>query len=399
MGVRYLANGIEVSNDTHKTHINNNDMIIGTPGSGKTTGYVSHLLLNPFGSYVVSDTKGLLHRKFTKYLISKGYHVEVIDFVNPEKSAPYNPLSYIHTNANGGPSEKDIKKLAVSLFDVHNTEDLFWVRMAERYVSMLIAFVLEALPESEQTMKNVVTLHHDFLSGRGRDTISDWSESNPESFTARKFKDLENSRDAEKMWFSTMEFVNEALDPFDYSEFDAIFSNPDSFDISRLGREKTVLFLNTSDNDRSFGKLCTLFHTQALQTLIQTADSEPDGRLPVPTRLILDDFAASAKIDDFDNLTSIIRSREISVSILLQNISQLEEMYSPSAARTISNNCDHILYINGHDPATAHFIASHINKTVHTVLNKDRNKAILITEGIGGQFVDRLEMITTVEAV
>lgn len=399
-GFRMLGSGVSISNDTHFTGMNNNDLIIGGPGSGKTSGYVSHLLMNPYGSYVISDTKGLLHRKFSKYLENKGYTVRVIDFVKPSNSIPYNPLKYIGFNESGAPIEANIKKLARSLFAGHtNRDDFFWCRMAERYISMLVSYVLEATDESEQTMAKVVELYHSYLDGEGEEIIKEWSVCHPDSFASRKYKELAGSKNAEKMWFSTMEFVNEALDAFDTSEFHQMFSVVDSFDIRSLGREKTVLFLNTSDSDRTFDKLVNLFNTQALQCLMEEADSNADGRLRVPVRLVLDDFGASSKLEDFDNITSVIRSREISVSIILQADVQLTKMYGEYAAATIKNNCDHQLFLSGHDISTCQYVANHINKTVHSVLAKSKNKAILITEGENARYIDKLDCIIAVPDV
>ena len=108
-GMRRFAKGIEISNDTFLTGLNNNDLIIGGAGSCKTGSYVFNLLLNPYGSLVVSDTKGLLHKRFDSYLKSLGYQVYMLDFVNPKDcTMGYNPFNYIET-------EMDIKKIATGI--------------------------------------------------------------------------------------------------------------------------------------------------------------------------------------------------------------------------------------------------------------------------------------------
>lgn len=115
-----------------------------------------------------------------------------------------------------------------------------------------------------------------------------------------------------------------------------------------------------------------------------------DGRLPVPCRLILDDFAAAARIENFDNLISIIRSREISVSIIIQSLSQLNHMYSVDRANTILNNCAHVLYLAGKDKATMQYVADYLNQTVHSVLKLPRDKAVFIEEGAQARIVSKL---------
>ena len=391
-GNRILAHGVTVSNDSHRTRLNNHDLIIGGSGSGKTTGYVCPNLNNPHGSIVVSDTKGRLYKLYASSLRKKGYTVRVIDFISPKKSEGYNPLSYIRRDSDGSLVEADIKKLAAIIAPSLDQYEPFWDYASQRYISMLIGYVLEALPEDEHTMMNVVRLHQEFLAGPGRELFESLSEANPDSYAARKYKMLKKASDAERTWASIMEFVNSALDCFDCNDFRSIFENSNTINLHSIGRKKTAVFLNSSDNDTSYHILCNIFNAQLIQVLIEDADKTRDGRLPVPTRIILDDFAASAKIDNFDKYISILRSRDISVSIILQSISQIENMYGHSNATTIMNNCDHILYLGGgNDLETADFIANHINRTRNTVLGLDNDSAILITRGRPSEVVEKVK--------
>lgn len=390
IGERIFAPGVFVSNDTRQTGLNNNDLVIGGSGSGKTGGYIYHLLLNPYGSMIVSDTKGLLHRIFAGHLKSRGYKVHVLDFVNPEKSIGYNPLSYIRRNDLDEPNEADIKKLATAIMPKLDSYDPFWEKAATRYISILIGFVLEDASKEDQTMDSICMIHQQMQMKRGRRIFEEWAVKHPDSYAARKYKQMMQSMQAEKMWSSIMEFVNEALDVFDYREYYPIWSGEESVDIARMGHEKTVLFVNSSDNDTSMHAVCDVFNTQAMQILIAEADQMEDGRLPVPCRLILDDFAAAARIENFDNLISIIRSREISVSIIIQSLSQIRHMYSEQQANTILNNCAHVLYLAGKDPDTMRYIADYLNQTVHSVLKLPKDKAVYIEEGKLAQIVPKL---------
>ncbi len=129
-------------------------------------------------------------------------------------------------------------------------------------------------------------------------------------------------------------------------------------------------------------RLVSLFYAQALQVLCHSADTRyPDHRLPVPVRFILDDFATNAVIPDFDNITSVIRSRNISVSIILQSITQLNAIYGAQRAATITNNCDNCLYLGGQDPETARFISVKANKPVSTILGMGLEETYLFTRG------------------
>lgn len=390
-GTRKFGEGVVVSNNPKETGLNNNDLIIGGAGSGKTGGYIYNLLADPHGSIIVSDTKGLLCRQFGDYLREQGYKVQVLDFVNPRKSAAFNPLDYIGRNYHGMVREKDIKKLAATIVPNLDRDEPFWEKAATRYISMLIGYVLEALPEDEINMLSVVKLHRKMQTGIGKEILEQWMEKYPDSFAAKKYAEMAGSQVAEKMWNSIMEFANEALDPFGYGDFDPIFAGENGIDIAAMGREKTVLFLNSSDNDTSFHILCNIFNTMALQTLIDEADRHEDGRLEIPVRIVLDDFAASSKIENFDNIISIIRSRDISVSVIIQSISQLKSKYNEYMSSTIINNCDHILYLAGHDPDTANFIANHMDRTAHTVLKLAREQAVLITEGEDARIITKLK--------
>lgn len=389
-GERLFAEGVSVSNDSRQTGLNNNDLIIGSSSSGKTGTYIFQMLLNPHGSYIVSDTKGRLCRLFGDYLKAKGYKVSVLDFVRPSQSIAYNPLSYIGRKEDGSLIEKDVKKLASDIVPSLDKEEPFWEKAAMRYITMLIAYVLEALPENHHCMSSVVRFHEAFNEGKGRILLEEWAECHPDSLAARKYSEMSETHTAEKMWLSIMEFANESLDPFSYKEYEPIFGIHEGIDFASLGDEKTVLFINSSDNDTSFHILSNILFSQALQNLIEKADMTEDGRLPVPVRLIMDDFASGPMIRDFDNVISVIRSRDISVSIIIQSISQLWTKYSEHMGTTIINNCDHILYLAGHDLQTARYMSAYIDRTPNTVLNLPRQSAVFIEDGAKARIVTKL---------
>lgn len=187
----------------------------------------------------------------------------------------------------------------------------------------------------------------------------------------------------EKMYASVQGILAEKLSPFSFSGVLAMMNHPQKISLSRIGERKTAVFLHISDTDRSMDRLATLFYTQALHVLCRSADKRKNNRLKVPVRLILDDFAAGADscIPDFDKIISVIRSREISVSVILQSLSQLEASYGHNKAMTIVNNCDHLLYLGGQDVETARYIATKANKSVNTVLNMPLDDAWLFTRG------------------
>lgn len=393
---RILARDISVSNDTYQTRLNNNDLIIGATGTGKTTGYVIPNIIELDSSMIVADTKGNLCRKLGPKLREKGFIINVLDFMDPEGPSCYNPLEYIRRDKKTGRFvDQDIMSIAYALLpdDVH--EDSFWTSSSRMLLSCLISYVLEAFEPESRNMPSVADVLKVMITQfeeSGCKTVrflDEWTALNPDTFAARKYQMVKGVIRSEKTWACIQQFVAAALDTFDYDNGRKLFSSGGSFNLHDLGKKKSVLFLNVSDTDHSLDSVINILYTQAFQVLCADADSKPTGRLDVPVRIILDDFATNVNIHDFDKLISVIRSREISVSIIIQSISQLDTLYSKSQALTIINGCDHILYLGGNDLATAEYIAARISKTVENVLYMPNEKACLLTRGAKGGFVDK----------
>ena len=395
---RILANGLEISNDTRTTNLNNNDMIIGSSGSGKTGGYVIPNLQNITGSMVVSDTKSQLSKTFRKELEKKGYDVYILDFVNPMNSCGYNPLAEIRRYKNGKYREQDILTLSNIIVPVLSQKDPFWEEAAAGVLAFLIGYCLEALPAKEHNMISVCKLFSSLLLPNGLLPFELWCRDNPDSFSARKINQIISIKGADRTWSCIIEFLNRGLEQFSFDEAKNIFSNKNNFSPVMLGRKKTVLFLNVSDTDSSLDRLVNIFYTQTLQRLCSEADEKPEGRLDVPVRIIMDDFAASAKIPDFHKIISVIRSRDISVSLILQSMTQLEAMYTHAEAITIINNCDHLLYLGCQDMETAEFIGCRAFKPADSVLCLPRDKAILIRNGSKAVTVDKIKPYSTLSS-
>lgn len=397
-GKRILASNVEVSNDTRISGCNNNDIVCGNSGSGKTGGYVIPNIQNIDGSLVVSDTKGQLEKRFRPELEAKGYRVYSLDIVNPECSCGYNPMQYIRRYPDGSYREQDILSLARLLCPTVNIKEPVWDMSAASYVAFLIAYCLEAEPEEDKNLVHVARLHREFIQKDGDIGFLDWIYENPGSFAAEKYYEIVANRPADKMFASIVGFVNVNLEAFSFKEARHIFANRYNFDIKELGRRKTVLFINNSDTDRTFDRIVNMFYTQALHELCAEADARPYGRLAVPVRIIMDDFASSAVIPDFDKIISVIRSRDISVSLIIQSLSQLESMYTQPVSRTIINNCDHILYLGSQDLDTANYIAARAVRTPETILSMPRDKAYLITTGEKAALVSKIAPYSTASA-
>ncbi len=397
-GTRILAEGITVDNDTRVTGLNNNDLVVGSTGAGKTGGYVIPNIQNISGSLVVSDTKNQLYRNFSKSLKKKGYEIKVLDLVNPMKSCIYNPLAHIRRYKDGSFREQDVLTLASNL--IHGVEDKdepIWHLSARAYVSFLLCYCLENMPAEEQNLLTICKLNHAFSRPGGELAFLQWVEEHPDSFGARKYMEISANKPAEKMWASILGFANVALEPFEFREAEYVFGSGKSIDIRDLGRKKMVLFLNVSDTDRTFDHMVDVFYAQALQVLCSEADENRDGRLKVPVRIIMDDFATSARIEDFDKIISVIRSRDISVSLILQSLSQLTGMYGDKA-QTIIDNCDHMLYLGTQNMETAQFIGTRAYKTPEKILCMPNDRAYVLAKGEEARFVKKIVPYSTVQA-
>lgn len=393
--VRILANNCCISNDTFKTGLNNNDLIIGPSGAGKTRNYVKPNIMQCNESIIVADTKGSLYYETKDVLMKNGYRVMLIDFNHlPASTCGYNPLDYIRINKNTGKYvEQDIITIANALVTDISQKEPYWDNSAIQYLVCLIAFVMEALPKEEHTLEYVLKVFHEMRMPHFDELMYQLEDENPDSIAVRKYRTIQQNKSADKTHSSIMTVLSTHLERLSFNEIFDIFKMKNRVDIKSLGLKKTALFVSVSDTDSSMNTLVNLFYTQVLQKLCDYADNSCENyRLPAPVRIILDDFAANVFIPDFDKIISIIRSRNIAVSVILQSISQLEGLYGHSKAMTIINNCDNCLYLGGQDVDTARYIGTKINLTPTSVLNLPLDKAYLFTRGSKPKAVEKYDI-------
>ena len=390
---RILAKNMYMSNDTRETGLNNNDLIVGPSGAGKTRGYVMPNIMQCNESMVVVDTKGNLERKTGDILRENGYEVYTLDLINPEKSIGYNPFDYIRRDKKTGKySEMDIMKIANSLAPVTDMRDPFWQESAQIIITSYIAFVLETNPENPN-FRNILDLFRMWDKETYKQIFTELQLENPKSYAVKKYKMYNNIMDSERTSECIKQFVAKALNIFDFSEINEMMRNKEKIDIADLGRKKMAIFVNISDTDRSLDNFAKIFYDQLFQVLCNSADNDrANCRLKVPVRIILDDFASNFRIQNFDKIISVIRSREISVSIILQSISQLSSMYQHGEAETIINNCDNMLYLGGQDIKTADLISIKGNIPRSKVLSMPINEVYLFTRGQEPKRVEKYEL-------
>ena len=209
------------------------------------------------------------------------------------------------------------------------------------------------------------------------------------SYACKCFSRFDEIQRADRTWSCIISYVQKAVSLYDISAFEKMFSNERKIDFSKLGKEKTAMFVNVSDTDRSLDSIATIFYSQLFQQLILEADKNSDSRLEVPVHIIMDDFATNCRIADVDKLISVIRSRNISMSLLLQSITQLNHLYGSDAARTIINNADTCIYLGGNDLETANYISQRANKPLDQILEMRLDKQIIMRRGEKAIYTDR----------
>ncbi len=365
-----IAQGQYYSLDCLKTQLNNNILVVGTSGAGKTRSIVEPNLLQATGSYVVSDPKGNLYGKYKGYLEQRGYRVLKLDFTDPEASEHYNFFRYIHNT-------QDIVKIAHMLIYQDKERghyDPFWDQAAQLLVQACMAYLVETTTKEDQNleilMKLVSSCHIDENDPETKTLLDymfqDLEKDHPGSYAVKTYDKFRIA--AGRTLKSILISVNARIGLFDTPEINNILKT-DTIDIPTIGDERTALFVVVSDTDRSLDGLVNIFFTQTINELCRHADKECNGNaLPVPTRFILDDFATNVRINDFPRMIASIRSRGISTMLMIQAESQLQEAYG-NDGKTIIGNCDTYIYMGGNDVETAKAVADRCDVPVKRILN------------------------------
>lgn len=351
---------------------NKNVVIVGGSGSGKTRFYAKPQLMQMTEgvSYVFTDPKGTVVLECGKMLADNGYKIRILNTINFAKSNHYNPFAYIR-------KEKDILKLVNII--IANTKgegekagEDFWVKAERLLYCALIGLIWYEAPKEEQNFSTLLeflnaseTREEDESFKNGVDLVfEELGERDSNHFAVRQYKKYKLA--AGKTAKSILISCGARLAPFDFDELREIMSY-DELELDRLGQEKMVLFIITSDTDSTFDFVTALCCSQMMNTLCTLADDKYGGRLPVHVRCIFDEFA-NIKIPDMQRLIAVIRSREISASIILQSLSQLKTNYK-DAAETILGNCDTMLFLGGKETSTLKEISELLGKETIDVFN------------------------------
>ncbi|WP_322155272.1 VirD4-like conjugal transfer protein, CD1115 family [Paratractidigestivibacter sp.] len=368
-GKTLLTSKTELETDTWKTGLNNNVLVLGCSGGGKTRHHVKPNLMQAQGSYIVIDCKGSLYREVGPYLAEAGYEVDQLDFTRIGGTVGYNPIAHVRFDDDGRPVFQDIITIASAICPVEDHEsDPFWPRAAANYLSAFIAYVFEALPSEEWHMGSVIRVFEQSCAGRVEAMFQQLEEENQEAYSPGVYRRAMVTCGATKMHASIMGIIAASLMPFGFPEVMGAYRNPHQVDFRSFGYKKKALFVTVNDMDRSLDRLTSMFVRQAFSALCDMADNDcADHRLPVPVRFVLDDFA-NLYLPNMDDVLSVIRSREISCTIICQTVSQLEARYGAATANSIIGNCDAQLVLAFQDEQTANYFAVRANKPASSLL-------------------------------
>lgn len=356
---KILTQNVRIGLDGRKHRRTLNTMVVGGSGAGKTRFFCKPNAMNANTSFVVLDPKGEIIRDTGHLLKEKGYEVRVLDLLNMEKSFCYNPFVYLQ-------NDNDVQKLVTNLFKSttpkgSQTNDPFWDTAASMLLLALVFYLHYEAPEDEQNFPMIMEM---LRAGDVREDNDEYQSPldelferlemrNPDHIAVKYYKDYHSG--SAKTLKSIQITLAARLEKFNLSSLAALTAT-DELDLPSLGEKRVALFALIPDNDVSFNFIISLLYTQLFQQLFYLADHKYGGSLPVPVHFLMDEFANVSLPDDFDKILSVMRSRNVSVSIILQNIAQLKALFEKQW-ESIMGNCDEFLYLGGNETSTHKLIS------------------------------------------
>ena len=332
---------------------NLNACIIGSSGSGKTRFWLTPQLLQAHSSYVCVDPKGGVLSQVGAFLQRQGYQIKVFNSIDFSKSMHYNPLSYIH-------NEADILKFVDTL--IANTKgegkegDPFWTKAETLLYCALIAYIIFEAPAEDRNINTLV----DMISGMD---VKEDDESymnavdymfkglekrKPDCFAVKQYKKykLASGKTAKSILIS----CGSRLAPFDIPQLREIMSY-DELELDRIGDRKTAVFFTISDTTPTYNFIVALAFSQMFNLLCERADNVHGGRLPHHVRVLWDEAANTGQVPSLEKLVAVIRSREISLTLFYQQMAQCKAIYDKHA-ETILGNMDSVIFLGGRESST-----------------------------------------------
>ena len=378
---------------------NLNACVIGSSGSGKTRFWLTPQLLQAHSSYVVVDPKGGTLAQCGYFLQrKKGYKVRVFNSIDFSKSMHYNPLAYIKT-------ESDVLKFVNAL--IANTKgegkegDPFWTKAETLLYCALVAYIVFEGPEEERNMNTLVEMINSMEVREDDESFKNavdymfdgLARRSPQHFAVRQYAKykLASGKTAKSILIS----CGARLAPFDIAELREIMSY-DELGLDTLGDERTALFFLISDTDTTYNFIVALAFSQMFNLLCERADSRYGGRLPHHVRVLWDEAANTGQVPGLEKLVAVIRSREVSLTLFYQAMSQCKALYKDNA-ETIMGNMDSIVFLGGREASTLKDISENwLGKATISMQTDSRTRGQSESYGLNTQRLGR-ELLTTSE--
>ena len=354
-----LTQNVRIGLDGRKHRRNLNVLVVGGSGAGKTRFYAKPNVMQAHTSYVVLDPKGEILRDTGYLLEQQGYDIKVLDLIDTSRSHGFNPFVYLR-------DDKDVLRLVSNL--IRNTtpkgaqsNDPFWERAETALLEALILYLVNEAPPEEQNFPMVMEMinaaevkEEDEAYASVLDELFErLAMRDPEHLAVKQYHIFKLA--AGKTAKSILISLGVRLEKFNLPQIAAVM-NHDELDIPSLGERKTALFAIIPDNDSSLNFIIGMMYSSVFQELYYIADHVHGGRLPTHVHCVMDEFANVALPDEFDKLLATMRSREISVSIIIQNIAQLKALFEKQW-ESIIGNCDEFLYLGGNETGTHKLIS------------------------------------------
>lgn len=372
---RILSNNVRMSTDTSVTGLNNNMLVIGGSGAGKTFFIVKpnimQMMLN--NSFIATDPKGEIARATANMLKKNGYNVKVLNLIDMAKSDGYNPFRYIR-------EENDVVKLVTNI--ISNTTpketaptDPFWEKSESMFLQALFYYVWLEMPPNRKNFRSVL----DLLSEAEVDAKGNDSKLTKKMKQLAKTSKLKQNHPAYKQYMKVIRGAGDTVRSIIISANSrlALLENPqilrilskDDLHLEELGigvngdkHTRTALFCIIPDSDKSYNFIVGMLYTQLFQELYFQADFRNGGKLPIQVTLMMDEFSNVALPDDFCSLLSTMRSRRISSIIIIQNLAQIKALFKDTW-ETITGNCDTLVYLGGNEKSTHQYISEMLGKS------------------------------------
>ena len=345
-GVVFINDGKDMWVDDSENHT----LVIGTTGSGKTSAVVNPLiysLIKHRESMVITDPKGEIHAGFANLLKDRGYKIVVLNFRNPNLGNAWNPLTLpyrLYKEGNVDKASELIDDVASNIIKDKKSQDPFWENSAADYFAGCALGLMEDGKEDECNINSIT-----FMTTVGEEKIGS------KTFIQEYFTLKGENSNAYVFASNTINSPNETkggiLAVFrskirlfaSREQLSEMLSHSD-FDMESIGKEPTAVFIVIHDEKTTYHALATIFVKQCYETLIAVAQAN-GGPLPVRTNFILDEFANMPALKDVTTMVTAARSRQIRFTFIIQNFSQLNEVYGKEDAETIRSNCQNLIYI------------------------------------------------------